>query len=176
MMSTSRRSLAAAVLGFAAILLVAGCSTGPQSGPAAAPSGSSAAPASATPTAHAPADACTIVTEQDASAALGSDPGPGVPDAQSGVTACTYGTAPSMVSVHVSPAGKAEFDQMHGQPIEGTTAVDLSGIGDAAFGAFKDPVAAIAFYRGSSYVSIVIYADGSQDRAVALATAAADRL
>ncbi len=171
-----RRTLAAAVLGLAAVLLVAGCSTGPQAGPAAAPSGSATAQASAKPAAHGAADACTIVTEQDATAVLGADPGPGVPDSQSGVTACTYGTAPSMVSVHVSPAGKAEFDQMHGQPIEGATPVDLTGIGDGAFGVFQAPVASVAFYRGSSYVSIVIYADGSQDRAVALATAAASRL
>ena len=56
------------------------------------------------------------------------------------------------------------------------TFVDLHGIGDAAFGKFVSPVASIAFYRASSYVSIVIFADGSQDRAVVLATAAAGRL
>ena len=171
----SRRAIAATVLGLACVALVSGCSAGQQAGPA-APSGSATASASAKPASHGSADACTIVTEQDASAALGADPGPGVPDAQSGVTACTYGAAPSMVSVHVSPAGKAEFDQMHGQPVEGATPVDLSGIGDAAFGIFQAPLASIAFYRGSSYVSIVIFADGSQDRAVTLATAAAGRL
>ena len=176
-MSNSRRTLAATALGLVSALLVAGCSMSPQSGPpATAPSGTPVAQASTKPAAHAVVDACTVVTEGDASAALGADPGPGVPESQSGVSACTYGTAPAMVSVHISPAGKAEFDQMHAAPIEGTTPVDLTGIGDGAFGAFKTPVAAIAFYRGSSYVSIVIYSDGSQDRAVALATAAAGRL
>jgi hypothetical protein len=81
-----------------------------------------------------------------------------------------------MVSVHLSPAGKAEYDQMHAAPIDGATPVDLDGIGAAAFGIFRSPVASIAFYQHSSYVSIVIYADGSQDRAVALATTAAGRL
>ena len=175
-MRNSRRTLVTTVVGLAAILLAAGCSASPQSGAGATATGSSTSGASATPTAKSAVDACTLVTEQDASAALGSDPGPGVPDAQSGVTACTYGAAPAMVSVHLSPAGKTEFDQAHAAPIQGATLVDLTGIGDGAFGIFQAPVASIAFYRGSSYVSIVIFADGSQDRAVALATAAAGRL
>jgi hypothetical protein len=174
-MRNSRRTLVTTVVGLAAVLLAAGCSASPQSGAGAATTGSSTAGASATPTAKSAVDACTLVTEQDASAALGSDPGPGVPDAQSGVTACTYGAAPAMVSVHLSPAGKTEFDQAHAA-IQGATLVDLTGIGDGAFGIFQAPVASIAFYLGSSYVSIVIFADGSQDRAVALATAAAGRL
>ena len=81
-----------------------------------------------------------------------------------------------MVSVHLSPAGKAEYDQMHAAPVDGATLVDLDGIGAAVFGVFRSPVASIAFYRGRSYVSIVINADGSQDRAVAVTTAAAGRL
>jgi hypothetical protein len=81
-----------------------------------------------------------------------------------------------MVSVHLSPAGKAEYDQSRAGTVQGATMVDLSGIGEAAFGIFKAPFASIGFYRGGSYVSIVIYADGSQDRAVALAKAADGRL
>ena len=77
-----------------------------------------------------------------------------------------------MVSVHLSPAGKAEYDRSRAGTVQGATLVDLSGIGNAAFGIFQAPVASIGFYRGDSYVSIVIYADGSQDRAVALAKAA----
>ncbi len=164
---------AAKVVGIVSLgLLLAGCSSGLPSSQS-----TSAPPAdAATPAASPQLTACTLVTEQDATAALGSDPGPGIAAAQSGVTACTYGAAPQMVSVHLSPAGKAGYDQMHSASVDGASLVDLAGIGDAAFGIFAAPIASIGFYRGSSYVSIVIYADGSQDRAMALASAAASRL
>ncbi len=46
----------------------------------------------------------------------------------------------------------------------------------AGFGAFRPPAASIAFYRGYTYVLIVIFANVSQDRAVALAESADERL
>jgi hypothetical protein len=172
-MSNARVAIAATMVALvSASMLLTGCSAAVTGAPATGSDPVAAASHAAKPV----VTACTVVTEQDASSALGSDPGPGTAAAQSGVTACTYGAAPHMVSVHVSPAGKAEYDQMHAAPVDGATPVDLSGIGDGAFGIFATPVASIAFYRGTSYVSIVILSDGSQARAVTLATTAAGRL
>jgi len=181
MKNAHRRMLAATVTGLAASLLVTGCSiagTG-ASGPATSqPTGASTtvAPPSASPGADAGAvaAACTVVTEEDASAALGLDPGPGIGVTVTRGTTCTYGAAPTMVSVHVNQAGKAEYDQMHAKAVDGV--IELNGIGEAAIGTFHPPVAAIMFYQGTSFVSIVIYGDDSPERAVTLATAAAGRL
>ncbi|HMH58716.1 MAG TPA: hypothetical protein VK537_06010, partial [Galbitalea sp.] len=144
MSNIQRRLLVAIAASLAASILITGCSSTAGSS---APSGSHSTGAAAGTSQHAASSAvtaCMLVTEQDASAALGADPGPGTAAAQSGVSACTYGTAPRMVSVHLSPAGKAEYNQMHAAPIDGATMVDLDGIGTAAFGAFVPPVASIA--------------------------------
>ena len=173
-MPSPAQLVATAITGLGCMALITGCATsGPSNGPAAASASvaSSASPSASHAGSATVPSACSVVTEQDATTALGADPGAGVAQSQSDVTACTYGAGRSMVSVHVLPTGKAEFDKMHA-----ATSVDLSGIGDAAFGIFQPPVASIAFYRGSSYVFIVIVSDGSQDTAVALATTAASRL
>jgi len=140
--------------------------------PKAAPSSSGPAPTAS----QAANTARSLVTEQDVITALGVDPGPGTEVVQTGGSACTFGASSKTVSVHLSLARKNVYDQMCAAPVDGAAMVELSGIGDAAFGVFKEPVASIGFYRGDSYVSIVIVADRSQDRAVALAKTADGRL
>lgn len=178
-----RRIVATVILCVACSLLLAGCSSGPpnltNAAGASSPRAPKASPSSSgpSPTASQTANtACSLVTEQDVSTALGVDPGPGTEVVQTGGSACTFGASPKTVSVHLSLAGKVMYDQMRAAPVDGAAMVNLSGIGDAAFGVFKEPFASIGFYHGDAYVSIVIVADGSQDRAVALAKTADGRL
>lgn len=180
----SRHAVAWSAGTLVSCLLLAGCSSAPSpqslssaglpstaaAGPAAAPSTTAKATSSGA------VSACSLVTEADATAALGADPGPGAGPTQSPTSGCTFGVSPSMVSIHLSPAGKAEYDQMRAGPVQGAMIGDLAGIGHGAFGAFTAPFASIASYHASAYVSIVIVADGSQDRAIILAEAADARL
>lgn len=175
--------MATVILCVVCSLLLAGYSCGPPNLTNAADASSPRAP-KASPSSSGPAltasqtanTACSLVTEQDVSTALGVDPGPGTDVVQTGGSAYTFGASPKTVSVHLSLAGKGVYDQMCAASVDGAAMVELSGIGDAAFGVFKEPVASIGFYRGDSCVSIVIVADGSQDRVVALAKTADGRL
>lgn len=89
---------------------------------------------------------------------------------------CVFGQYPQMITVNRAPtAGRTKYDRLHTPPTVGTL-VELSGIGDVAFGVLNAPVATVEFLQGDTVVEIVVVADGSQDRAVALATAAAGRL
>jgi len=81
-----------------------------------------------------------------------------------------------MITVNLVPtAGRTGYDRLHKPPTVGTL-VEISGIGDAAFAVLNAPVATVEFLHGDAVVAIVVVADGSQDRAVALASAAAGRL
>ena len=163
----------------AVLLLLAGCAT-PTS---ATPAGGSANPlttptaAGTSPTAApATADACAIVTEADITSALGFDPGSGTGTTNFGATSCTFGNYPEMVTVNLAPtATRAGYDRLHVPPTVGTL-VELSGLGDAAFGVLNAPVATVEFLRGDAVVAIVIVQDGSMDKAVALAKVANSRL
>lgn len=89
------RIVATVVLGLTGGLLLAGCSSGPTG--AAAPGGvpTSGSPSSSTtpPAAsHADGTACSLITEQEASTALGTDPGPGAAESQGIATSCMFGT------------------------------------------------------------------------------------
>lgn len=175
--------MATVILCVVCSLLLAGCSCGPPNLTNAADASSPRAP-KASPSSSGPAltasqaanTACSLVAEQDAITALGVDPGPGTEVVQTGGNACTFGASPKTVSVHLSLAGKGVYDQMCAAPVDGAAMVELSGIGDPAFGLIEKPVASIGFYRAHSCVSIVIVADGSQDRVVALAKTADGRL
>jgi hypothetical protein len=84
------------------------------------------------------------------------------------LVATLAGLAASLLITGCSTAGASS------RPAAPQSASAAAGTSKDAAG-FRSPVASIASYRGSSYLSIVIYA-GSQDRAVTLATAAAGRL
>ena len=140
------RSIAAAALTIAALLL-AGCSSGSATGKSnaanlpsqsasaevattAASSTSQAATAvassvgssstttsSADPVGALPA-ACRLITENDVSAAMGADPGSGRPFSSHGSTQCQYGSyQKQFVLVNLNPTrGRAAFDLMHNNP------------------------------------------------------------
>jgi hypothetical protein len=152
-----------------AVFLLAGC--------AAIPAGTPPGPGTAKPTGEPVASsACAIVTEADAATALGFDPGAGTETSGYDATSCVFGNYPQMVTVNLAPtAGKAGYDRLNVPPKVGTL-VELSGIGDAAFGVLNAPVATVEFLQGDAVVAIVIVNDGSKDRAVALAQTAAERL
>jgi hypothetical protein len=145
------RTGAATALGIAASLLLAACSS---SSPTHANtpiahsnnSATSSSPADPTSTTGTPVgaisaaaptggtNACLLVTEQEAAAALGADPGPGQDVTAHGASSCMYGTSPLIVTVNLLPTGgKAAYDHARGLAPAGHL-VDVTDVGAAAFG------------------------------------------
>jgi hypothetical protein len=180
------------------LLALCGCSTGAaSSGDAStgqpAPAGS-ASPSQASPGAvtDSPAAAagnahpCSVVTEQEATTALGADPGPGQesPAGVSGLGTCVYGSMSSVVRVSVdsSGVGKAIYDGDRSTVTDAnaSSAVDVPGVGDAAF---ETPSGAsqttIYFYKGTTFVEITLgvpTGEPPKDQTTVLATSAAGRV
>ena len=196
-MTTLRKPVPLAVV-TGILLALSGCSQGgPASGsagtgqpppagsavPSQASSGATAdTPAAATANAH----PCLVVTEQEATAALGADPGPGqeTPPGATGNGTCVYGSAQSVVRLAVdsSGVGKAIYDGDK-STVSGANAalvVDVPGVGDAAF---ETPSGASAttiyFFKGTTFVEITLgipTGEPPKDKTIRLATNAAGRV
>src|SRR5450631_634408 len=177
-----RNTCAPVVACFAAGLLLAACTKStpaPQSTPAAqttsavqttaaatdatSVAATNAASTDATPAAapSAGGTACTLVTEQEVGAALGTDPGPGSADTgEGGSSQCQYGTPQSaFVLVNLNPTqGKPFYDNTRNNPklIQAGTVTDVAGVGDRAFGIFGHGTAAIYFNKGDALVLVMV--------------------
>jgi hypothetical protein len=79
----------------------------------------------------------------------------------------------------VPSRGKAAYDHLRAQATAGQL-VDISGVGDAAFGTFNGPAASIEFYKGDTFVAVVLITARAtappKDQAIALAKTAASRI
>jgi hypothetical protein len=178
-------------LGIAAlhVLALSGC------GKAAAPTPRASVTRTWDPTA---ADsACQLVTEHDASSALGHDPGPGVPSSFQlpgdpvYIHNCQYGDSQKGVWVEIlaNPNAVSGFETSSRSTIASQEAEPLDGIGQAGFIAFGDPGRAdpgpphwsVAFLKGSAVFTAAVALNGRDQAAVRqlavdLARAAADRM
>ena len=121
----------------------------------------SIAPASkstqAAPTGAVP-DACGLVTERDATAELGADPGRGKPFSSHGSTQCQYGSYQSVfLLVNLTPTnGRAGYDNLRKarKPGAAVTVADLTGVGDRAFQVSERNTAGIFFNQGDAVVAV----------------------
>ncbi len=191
-----RCSLTAAATGLAAGLLLAACSSSSPtsantpitrssssvtSSSAADPTSTTATAVGATsPVVRAGTNACALVSEQEAGAALGTDPGAGQTVTSHGASSCMYGTSPVILTVNLVPnGGKAAYDQLRAHGIAGQL-VDIPGVGDAAFGTFHGPAAGVDFYKGDTFVAVVLVIGQAstppKDQAIGLAKTAASRI
>ena len=175
-------------------LLLASCgaaktSTAPAGANPAATS-SAAAPAAASPVATssvaapaAPAaavkpdggsmTACGLVTEQDASAALGRAAGHGTAGGTAALSECIYASGALIVSMKTD--GKALYDKSRAEA-QAKGVPDAPGIGDSAFKAGTDKFCTLLFIKGTTLVSVLFGGTGAQAAAVAVAKAAASKL
>lgn len=178
-----RRMLIApiAALGVAAVLLLTGCSAASSGSPSVTGSSGSAKPIPSAASSHPRATtACALITEQDATTALGSDPGAGTADVSGTSSSCSFGQYPNLLTVNlVAVHGKADFDHLTGRDTSHTL-VALSGVGDAAFALAKGEVANVWFTRGDAMVTIALVESAAgtnpQDVAMTVAQAADARL
>jgi hypothetical protein len=117
--------------------------------------------------------ACGLITEQDASAALGSAAGRGTAGGTAALSECIYADGALLVSMR--PDSKALYDQsLAGARAKGLP--NLPGIGDNAFKSGTDKFCALLFIKGTTLVSVLLNATNAQDRAVAVAKIAASKL
>jgi hypothetical protein len=113
-----------------AALLASACGASTATGGSNAPAGATS-PSTATSSAPASAatDACALVTQQDASTAIGAAAGP--PDNSIG---CTYkGPAGETVSVLLAPGDRAKLDAVRAHLQGNPGYQDVPGAGDSAF-------------------------------------------
>jgi hypothetical protein len=102
-------------------------------------------------------DACALVTQQEATAFLGADPGPGTSMGDADVPACLYG---SMI-ISVQPTdGSAQFTA-NTAALKGTAnGHELSGVGDQAFATdVANTVADMEINKGPVLVSVRVQGD-----------------
>ena len=199
----STRSAITAAGGVTACLLLAACNGSPTAatGPAAGTSTPTSAPSSASapttrpavapsgspstgPAATTGGDACSLVTEGDATTALGTDPGPGTPVTNHGASQCQYGTfQTSFVLVNLIPSqGPAAYDRMHSNPklAQAGTISEVSGVGDRAFRISGHGQSSIWISQGDSLALVMVAihsaATAPDTQALALAKVVSGRL
>jgi hypothetical protein len=160
----------------------------PGQSSAAAAGGSSAPAQSAPPAAQSAApsaggaaiDACALITEQEATTFLGSDPGPGVSSGTPDQPACAYGAS---LTFSVQPtAGRAQYDADRGAAQGSGKATDLTGVGDAGFAFIvANTIAQMEIVKGTAVLTVNVQGDPSLqnitvERLTALGTTAVGRL
>lgn len=125
-------------------------------------------------------DACALITEQEATAFLGSDPGPGVDTGSASAPACAYG-ASLTIAVELND-GKATFDSTKAAMQGSGKAEDLPGVGDAGYVFIvANTIADMEILKGSELLSVRVQGDPSRQNVTvatltALGTTAVGRL
>jgi hypothetical protein len=164
----SRIYAAPALLVLAALLAACSGASAPTSGAAQPPASSppaTAAPASgAADVSNAPQGstaavaACALITEQDATTLLGSDPGPGMDTGSAAAPACAYGA--SLTYQVQLDDGKATFDTTKAAMQGSGKAQDLTGVGDDGFVFIVgNTIAQMVILKGSELLTVNVQGD-----------------
>jgi hypothetical protein len=153
MKTISTRSAAALLILAAGVAGCGGASsassaagTGPASAAAAATPGRAAATSAASTS---KIDGCALVTEQEATALLGADPGPGVQGSDA-IPGCAYGGS---LTVAVYPDGQGLFDS-RSSTMGLAGGVVLTGVGDKGVVVFDANKAEMDILKGSTYLLV----------------------
>jgi hypothetical protein len=179
-----------ALLAAAGCLLLASCGTAKTSAaPAAADqvATSAAATAAATSSVATPAaptgtvkaassgmTSCDLVTEQDASAALGRAAGPGTAGGTAALSECIYDNGSLIVSMKTD--SKALYDTSHTQA-HAKGAASLPSIGDSAFQySAGTAFSGVEFLKGTTLVTVLAGGAGAGAAALAAAKIASSKL
>jgi hypothetical protein len=117
--------------------------------------------------------ACGLITEQDASAALGRAVGQGTAGGTAALSECIYAGGALIVSMKTD--SKAFYDKAR-SAARAKGVPDLPGIGDSAFKAGTDQSCTLLLLKGTTLVSILFGGAGAQGAAVAVAKTAASKL
>src|ERR1019366_3197451 len=128
---------------------------------ASAPADSSAPAQESAPAASsAGVNACALITEQEATAFLGSDPGPGTDSSTAASPTCAYDAS---LTFSVDPtAGKAKFDTDKAAAQGSDKLHDLSGVGDAGYAFIVgNTIAQMEIVKGSALLTVNVQGNPS---------------
>jgi hypothetical protein len=114
-----------------------------------------------------------LITEQDASGALGHAAGPGTAGGGPALSECIYDEGALIVSMRTN--SKAYYDKSRASALA-RGASNLPGVGDSAFKACNDTNCTLLFVKGTTIVSILLGRTGAEAAAVAVAKIAASKL
>ncbi len=105
-------------------------------------------------------DACALLTEKEATAFLGTDPGAGVNTGSADSPACAYGAS---LTMGVDPTGgKAAYDAMMASVPGSANGHVLTGVGDeAAVTIVANTIAAMGILKGSKFITVNVQGDPS---------------
>jgi hypothetical protein len=118
--------------------------------------------------------ACELVTEQDASAALGRAAGHGTAGGTAALSECIYDQGSLIVSMKTD--SKALYDTSYTQA-HAKGAADVPGVGDSAFQyGTGTAFSGVEFLRGTTLVTVLAGGAGAGDAALAAAKTAASKL
>ena len=118
--------------------------------------------------------ACGLVTEQDASAALGRAAGPGTAGGTAALSECIYDNGSLIVSMKTD--SKALYDTSHAQA-HAKGAADVPGVGDSAFQSSTGTAfSGVEFLKGTTLVTVLSGGTGAGVAALAAAKIAASKL
>jgi hypothetical protein len=141
---------------------------------AAATAATSAATAGAVAAGGSGTTACGLVTEQDASAALGRAAGHGTPGGTAALSECIYDDGSLIVSEKAD--SKSLYDTSYAQA-KAKGATILPGIGDSAFQySASTTFSGLEFLKGTTLVNILVGGAGARDAALAVAKSAASKM
>jgi hypothetical protein len=168
------------IIGYAALagLLLTGCrtSTSDNAAPASAP-GPAAASAPAVPANNGGGSsvACDLITEQDASTAIGSPAGPGTPGGTAALSECVFDESALVISM--KRPGKELYDSSRAQ-LKAGQFTDVPDVGDGGFETGSGQHVILEFYRGDVLVNILLATTdpSPKDAIIALAKVAAAHL
>jgi hypothetical protein len=158
-------------------LLLAGCrtSTSDNAAPAASDPPAAGAPAVPANNGGRSSVACDLVTEQDATTAIGSPAGPGTPGGTAALSECLFDEGALIVSL--KRPGKDVYDSSRAQ-LKAGQFTDVPDIGDGGFETGTGQNAILEFYRGDVLVNILLATTdpSPKDAIIALAKIAAAHL
>lgn len=180
-MKVPMRSATALLIISAAVTACGGSSAATAPAQASVPADTSAPAASdASTPATGAVDACALITEQDAAAFLGSDPGPAAQTGTMAAPACAYGAS---LTIAIVPTDGAAMYATTKAAMQGSgKAQDLPGVGDAAYVFIvANTIGDMEILKGSMLLSIRIQGDPSLQnvtvaRLTTLGTTAVGRL
>jgi hypothetical protein len=116
---------------------------------------------------------CELITEQDASAALGRTAGHGTPGGSAALSECIYDDGGLIVSMRTD--SKAYYDKSLATA-KAKGVLEMHGLGDSAFKAGNDEDCTLLMLQGTTIVSILVSEPKAQDVCVAVAKTGASKL
>ena len=117
--------------------------------------------------------ACKLITEQEASTAIGIPAGPGTGGGPATFSECIYDDGGLIVSMKTD--SEALYDTSYAAA-HAKGAPDVPDVGDSAFEAGTDGYCTLMFLKGTTLVSIIVSETDAQEKAVAVAKVAAAKI